>query len=290
MTSNPRDTQEFENQSNGINALSLFARTRPLLMFFALSYLLSWLARSPLFLSRMGTGLLPLNGRFEYVVPGAFGPTVAALTVQWLEQRNFRICHLVSCWKNFLLGLVVGPLLILLSIAIVPAIAASVNPRELNWSVFASLSSYRINFSTFFGGPVNEEPGWRGFALPRLQARFGSLWASVVLGILWAGWHLPLFLVHGWINVSVWSYALLMTGASILMTFGVNLARLSIVVSIVMHATFNMAGSVLLGQLLGQASLRPRAETIFVLSTLMVPLAVMAVTRGRLGADEVVTV
>jgi membrane protease YdiL (CAAX protease family) len=44
----------------------------------------------------------------------------------------------------------------------------------------------------FYGGPFGEEPGWRGFALPRLQARFSPLVASLILGLLWALWRTPL--------------------------------------------------------------------------------------------------
>jgi len=52
--------------------------------------------------------------------------------------------------------------------AILPSIAV-VYPWELNWSVFASLAVY--NYSTLLGGPLFEEPGWRGFALPCLEAQ-----------------------------------------------------------------------------------------------------------------------
>jgi uncharacterized protein len=50
------------------------------------------------------------------------------------------------------------------------------------------------------GGPLGEEPGWRGFVLPRLQPRFGPLGGTLLLGFLWGCWHLPEFLTpieHG---------------------------------------------------------------------------------------------
>lgn len=48
--------------------------------------------------------------------------------------------------------------------------------------------------TALWGGPVGEEAGWRGFALPRLQHRFDPLLASVILGAAWGAWHLPLHL------------------------------------------------------------------------------------------------
>lgn len=45
--------------------------------------------------------------------------------------------------------------------------------------------------------PLLEEPGWRGFAMPRLDRRFGAIGASLVLGVLWALWHTAMFIVQG---------------------------------------------------------------------------------------------
>ncbi len=44
-------------------------------------------------------------------------------------------------------------------------------------------------------GPVGEEFGWRGFALPRLLQRFNPIVASLILGLIWGVWHLPAFLI-----------------------------------------------------------------------------------------------
>jgi membrane protease YdiL (CAAX protease family) len=53
--------------------------------------------------------------------------------------------------------------------------------------------------STFvLGGPLGEEPSWRGFALPRMQAACGPLAGSILLGERWALWHLPLFWSGVW--------------------------------------------------------------------------------------------
>ena len=49
-------------------------------------------------------------------------------------------------------------------------------------------------YTFFFGGGTNEEPGWRGFALPKLQLKFSPLVASLILGIIWGFWHAPLYL------------------------------------------------------------------------------------------------
>jgi uncharacterized protein len=61
--------------------------------------------------------------------------------------------------------------------------------------------SYVLSYIALFvlvfilGGPLLEEPGWRGFVLPRLERLHGPLVGTLILGVLWALWHLPEFLV-----------------------------------------------------------------------------------------------
>ncbi|MBY8981221.1 MAG: CPBP family intramembrane metalloprotease, partial [Candidatus Lokiarchaeota archaeon] len=49
-------------------------------------------------------------------------------------------------------------------------------------------------YTFFYGAGTNEEPGWRGFALPRLQSKFSPLIASIILGLIWGFWHTPIYL------------------------------------------------------------------------------------------------
>jgi membrane protease YdiL (CAAX protease family) len=111
--------------------------------------------------------------------------------------------------------------------------------KELNWSALAHLGVYAINYSTFLGGPINEEPGWRGFALPRLQQRFGPYLATLILAPLCASWHIPSFYLQGWVTVSFWQFLLIVVGISFLLTAAANISPFNILVAILLHAFFN---------------------------------------------------
>lgn len=49
----------------------------------------------------------------------------------------------------------------------------------------------------FFQGAISKEFGWRGFALDRLQEKYNALTSSIIIGIVWGFWHLPLFYING---------------------------------------------------------------------------------------------
>jgi membrane protease YdiL (CAAX protease family) len=69
------------------------------------------------------------------------------------------------------------------------------NTLKSRWAASrAVVSQLRV---LLVGGPLEQELGGRGFALPRLQARLRALDASIVLGIVWGAWHIPLYFVPG---------------------------------------------------------------------------------------------
>jgi membrane protease YdiL (CAAX protease family) len=132
------------------------------------------------------------------------------------------------------------------------------------------------------------EIGWRGFALPRLQVQMGPLGGTLVLGILWAVWHVPQYaLLPEWAAqnggtdpTNVGAFLLLVLALSPLMTWLFNHTRGSVLMAILAHASVNTALVVIGGQVFPAAgtSLAP-----FALAFSIVALVLVAATRARLG-------
>ncbi|MEO8685917.1 MAG: CPBP family intramembrane glutamic endopeptidase, partial [Devosia sp.] len=107
---------------------------------------------------------------------------------------------------------------------------------------FSALGFLIYNIVTF---GIGEEAGWRGFALPRLQARFSALTATAILFVIWACWHLPLFAYRpGYLGMDIGGIAgwlvSLATGA-ILLTALFNASRGSILAVALFHASIDVA-------------------------------------------------
>jgi uncharacterized protein len=85
-------------------------------------------------------------------------------------------------------------------------------------------------------------PGWRGYALPRLQARFNALTATLILGAMWAIWHAPLFVlpveVYDGLNFGL--YAILTLAVSVIYTWLYNSTGGSVLLAMVLHGVINL--------------------------------------------------
>jgi len=85
-----------------------------------------------------------------------------------------------------------------------------------------------------------EEIGWRGYALPRLQARHGALIASLIIGVIWAFWHVPKFLTAGSAqDYSFWLFVLDTIAKAILFTWVYNNTKSSLLMATLFHASLN---------------------------------------------------
>ena len=100
--------------------------------------------------------------------------------------------------------------------------------------------------ANLIGGPLGEELGWRGFALDRLQNKWNALVASLILGIIWATWHLPLFFIKGTPQQGMgfgtfpfWLWCLQVACLSVLTTWVYNNTHRSILSAVLLHFMFN---------------------------------------------------
>lgn len=96
-------------------------------------------------------------------------------------------------------------------------------------------------------GPLPEEVGWRGYLLDRLQLRFNPLGASIIVGLLWFAWHLPLFFMPGYYervggSPDPLQFGVLIILGSILYTWIYNNTDRSILGAIVLHFAGNFTG------------------------------------------------
>ena len=95
-------------------------------------------------------------------------------------------------------------------------------------------------------GPLGEEMGWRGYALPRLQSRFGALAASLLIGVAWAAWHLPLFFdpTSSYAQLALPVFVARMVGLALLFTWLVNRTGGSLFFPMLLHSVINASGQI----------------------------------------------
>ena len=255
-----------------------------LVFFFVCAYGIAWVLWLPLILGKGGLGLIPLQPSRRYAEIGTFGPTIAALITQRVFAGNWRAFRLWSRPRQAVIGISIGSTLLLLA-CFASAFASTQSGFGL-WNWAALLIIPRQFLQNLLGGPLGEEPGWRGFALPRLQKRLPPLVASVVLGLLWANWHLPLLLISFYTG-SYWVYVPYLTFCSVIIGFGFNLSSQNTVVAIYLHGLFNLGVGVILNDFMGKATMRqsPSVGVIVDVCFLFVAMLAAISTRGRLGVE-----
>jgi membrane protease YdiL (CAAX protease family) len=136
---------------------------------------------------------------YALILLGAYTPGIVALllTARTEGSRGVRALLRRILIANVPVRLYV---LALTYIAVIKLTAAVLHRFVLGeWPQFGAESLALIPLAIAFSTPfqAGEEIGWRGFALPRLAARFGLRTASLILGVIWAVWHLPQFYIAG---------------------------------------------------------------------------------------------
>jgi uncharacterized protein len=192
-----------QSSSNGAHdssvALHLGARSmKAIVAFVALAFGWSW---SISILAQYVMEQLPVLGTILTIASG-FGPSIAGIAVvaycstgpefrRWMRRSlNWRVE-----WRWYAMAFCLPPAIMVLALAFHGALGGAVP----TFSAFHHIPLAIANFGLVLlvGGPLGEEFGWRGYAMPALTARWGWRAASLVIGIVWGLWHLPLFFIAG---------------------------------------------------------------------------------------------
>jgi len=263
----------------GASTLGALIRSHPIISFFALAYGFSWVMLLTLY------GLLGLPAALVILLQ-TLGPTLAALvTATALEGTDGRrrLLARIRIWRVarrwYLFAIVGIPAACLLTALALPRAFVGLGGQS---PVKLGIEFLVIAVVGFVSGPLFEEPGWRGFALPRLQVQMGALRGTLLLGALWAAWHLPQFLVPEWANENgglsptlVVTFLLMVVAIAPVMTFVFNRTRGSLFLAMVTHSSINAALAVFV--------VATSALNVGLLALGALSIVLIVVTRGRLG-------
>jgi membrane protease YdiL (CAAX protease family) len=253
-------------------------RRRPghdrVLIFFVIAFLLSWLPWP----------LVLLNPDSSPMVP--FGPLLAAVVAAALSGglRSVRgLLGQLGRWRSaprwYLAGLLLPVALTWLSVelAVVAGGSAAVH-RPLDWAEVATTFASTVILVGLF-----EEVGWRGYAFDALQRRWSGLRPALLVGVVWALWHLPLLVSDPTRQRPALQFVILVIAQSLFFSWLYNSTTAGLVVVILGHAAVDTAARFMLPQFTGSSY-----QLVWWIQTVLwVVLAIVAALQLQHGGRSV---
>ncbi|HSG42819.1 MAG TPA: type II CAAX endopeptidase family protein [Anaerolineales bacterium] len=224
-------------------------------IFMLVAYGFSWLFWVPEALIAQGVWNAPEAIKNFFAAPGdigPYGPLLAAIVVTLIYQGGAGVKDLLKRGLMLRLGkwwwvaLLTFPVLIGGSLALsalfgnpLPEFEALAEPIAL---------PFALVWIFFFSGPLQEEFGWRGYALENLRSKYDTLTAAIISGLMWGLWHLPLFFMpraDDYYNRPMWGLMLTTTLVGIILAWLYANTNGSIFATMLGHAMFNWSNWVL---------------------------------------------
>ena len=252
---------------------------RAVVLYFVLAFALTWAVYVPVLPSVAEDRQMP------FVVLGAFGPFLAAIIVIWTHKGRIELGR----WLRRVFALRIPVVLYLAGAFFLP-----IGIGALQYGLYRVLGGepdfssaepwylyllYLLPTALLTGG--NEEPGWRGFALPALLERLHPVLASLVLGIAHAAWHVPLM---GHYDTSFGWYLFNLIPLTVVLNWFYLQSRKSVVPVMLLHAGTNVISTFIPTP----ADVLGGLGTYMLLRGLVywgMAIVLLVVTKGRLGYD-----
>lgn len=224
-------------------------RNRALILYVVIAYGFTWSVWLP-FLHATSVGA-PLPNPFLYYLAAA-GPLVAAVVAEWYERGLVGVSDLfvrlvdVRRARGWVMIGLLSPLLL------VPVAAVALYLAGQGWPAWNQIGVTGrapgltpvvtwLLMTVSYG--IGEEVGWRGFLLPRLQTRRTAFVATLLLTVIWGGWHLPAFWFReGYVGlgaIGIAGFVIGLTAGAIVLTALYNASRGSILVVALWHGSWN---------------------------------------------------
>jgi membrane protease YdiL (CAAX protease family) len=224
----------------------------------------------------------------------SFGPIIAAVVVAALAGGRSQVADLLRAiahwrvhWSWYVIALA-GPFLIagLAAAAVVALEVVEVTNAadDFGWSTWAALPLLLLS-TALVGGPLFEEPGWRGFLLPILQREQSTMRATATVGLIWFVWHLPLLISDPTDQRPPLPYALWLLCLAVLLTWMYNGTGGSVLLAILFHAATNTATRTMIGPFIDDADYVTAWWIMDALFFLVTGLVIWW-TGGRLGGSH----
>jgi membrane protease YdiL (CAAX protease family) len=231
-------------------------KTSTLRTFFIITFAWAWILWLPFVLPAIGLyemtetleGLLMLA-----VMLGAFGPLVSAVILSarhgekgavkayFKKCLDFRVKPRYYVWA-VVLGLAITAFThYFVNIVGIDTLPNNLIPEDLDIPMYILVVPYTLMLFVLGGG--QEEFGWRGFAQDPMQDRFGIIKGSLMIGLLWSLWHLPLWFIEGEGHsyYSFFAFALYATSWSVVIGIMYNLSGKRMVIPWIMHTMGNLS-------------------------------------------------
>jgi membrane protease YdiL (CAAX protease family) len=214
-------------------------KTKTLIPFLALTFGLTWgIAALLIFFTDQVVAIFgEISSSNPLYILAVYSPGIAGVLLVWFK---YGVKGLASFFRRLTLWRAPAPwwLFLLLGIPAIQYLGAALNGTISDPFLYSPwyLVFPALVHALFLG--TIEEFGWRGLTLPLLQRKMAPFWAGLILGIIWAAWHIPAFLIGGGLQYSAWSAVPFFGGVivlSVILTPLFNSARGSLLIAYLYH-------------------------------------------------------